>query len=187
MALVRTFIAVEFSESLKEQISEIQKSLKVELGKLKWVPKDNFHLTLKFIGDVESRQVPKMAEGLKRTVQGRKPFTVNLAGLGGFPQIHFPKVIWIGVNQGREGLIQLQTAVEDALVVQGFDRETRSYSPHLTLARSRDHTDLKAVGDVLKRFRQPVTQEELVQSIRIMKSNLRRGGPIYTCLEEIIF
>lgn len=187
MALVRTFIAIEFSESLKEEISEIQKSLKGELSKLKWVSKDNFHLTLKFIGDVESKRIPKLTEGLKRAVQGREPFMINLAGLGGFPKIHFPKVVWIGVNQGREGLVQLQKLVEDDLVAQGFDREVRPYSPHLTLARSKDYTDLKAVGDVLKGFRQPMTREELVQSIRIMKSDLRRGGPIYTCLEEITF
>lgn len=187
MALIRTFIAVEFSQSLKKELAVLQKDLKSRLGDLKWVPQANFHLTLKFLGDVESKRISEIVASLKEAVQDLRVFSLNLAGLGGFPKIDHPKVVWIGVKQGRVELIRLQQAVEDALAAQGFDRERRSYSPHLTLARSRDYTDLKAVGEALQGIKEPVTATDQVRSIKLMKSDLRPGGPVYTCLAEIPF
>ncbi|AZR72575.1 2'-5' RNA ligase [Anoxybacter fermentans] len=185
MAKIRTFIAVEFSEELKKEIIQIQQRLKRDLRNLKWVPYSNFHLTLKFLGDVESKRIPEMAEGLALAIEGIKTFSVGFAGLGGFPEILKPRVIWLGVDRGKKELIQLQEAVEKELTFQGFAPEKKPYSPHLTLARSRRDTNLRVVGELLSQIKVQPTRTDLIQSIRIMKSDLRPQGPIYTCLKEI--
>lgn len=185
MAQIRTFVAVELSEAIKEQIGQVQQKLKQELGDLKWVSRNNFHLTLKFLGDVESRQIPKMAEGLTQALQEMERFSLGFAGVGGFPRTVEPRVIWIGIDEGREQLIRLQQVVDEALRVQGFPPETKRYSPHLTLARTREDSDLRQVGERLERIFVPAIGRDQVEAIRIMKSDLRPGGPVYTCLQEI--
>ena len=185
MTKIRTFVAVEFSEDVKEEISNIQARLKRELGNLKWVPKRNLHLTLKFLGDVEPERIPEIAQGLSAAVQRFKPFSLGLGGLGAFPGMNKPKVIWMGLTIGRRELVQLQKAVESELVIQGFSKERRPYHPHLTLARSRRNTNLLTVGQILDKIEVQPTDTELIQSVKIMKSDLRPNGPVYTCLEKI--
>ncbi len=187
MAQIRTFVAIEFSNGLKDEIDQIQQELKKQLGQLKWVGKNNFHLTLKFLGNVELKKVGMMAEGLVQAVQGIEPFSLGFARIGGFPKIHQPRVILLGINQGKEALIHLQKVVDEEMIKQGFQPEKFSYSPHLTLARALDNTDLSTIGQRLSQIKIQPTSTDLIRSIRIMKSDLRPQGPIYTCLKEIIF
>lgn len=187
MALVRTFVAVELSEGLKGEIGRVQQRLKKELGQLKWVPESNYHLTLKFLGDVESRRISELAEGLARAVKGTNDFTLGFAGVGGFPKTAQPRVVWIGVTDGREELVRLHKVVDQELQSQGFAPDKMGYSPHLTLARAREDSDLRAIGERLSKIQVDPLGADLVRSIKLMKSDLRPGGPIYTCLEEIVF
>ncbi len=187
MAEVRTFVAIEFSAELQREIGQIQSKLKGELSQLKWVAKSNFHLTLKFLGDVDQRKIPMMAVGLKKAIRGLDSFSLGFAGVSGFPGIHLPRVIWLGVSQGNTELVRLQKKVDQELVAQGFESEKRAYHPHLTLARSKPETDLAVVGKRLSQIKVEATRMDLIKSIRIMKSDLHPGGPIYTCLEEIFF
>lgn len=187
MAEIRTFIAVEFSEELKDEIGQIQRRLKGELGSLKWVAQSNFHLTLKFLGDVDVRKIQIMKEGLTKAVQAMESFALGFAEVGGFPKIDSPRVVWLGVKQGREGLLRLQKVVDQELITQGFPPEKHSFSPHLTLARSKPDSDLSLIGQRLRQISIKGTRTDLIRSIRIMKSDLRPAGPVYTCLEEIFF
>lgn len=187
MALIRTFVAIELSDTLKSELDAIEQRLKKELGQLKWVPKTNFHLTLKFLGDVDSGRIAGMADGLARAIQGTEAFPLNFAEVGGFPKIASPRVIWVGVDEGKESLIRLQKLVDAELQRQGFPAEKQPYSPHLTLARAREESDLRSIGERLRTIQVPSTGQDQIRSIRIMKSDLRPGGPVYTCLKEITF
>lgn len=187
MALVRTFVAVELSEILKSEIDALGQRLQRESAQLKWVSRTNFHLTLKFLGDVESSRITAMAEGLARAVAGTEAFSLSFAGVGGFPKIAAPRVIWLGVDEGKEPLIRLQRSVDDELRAQGFPAERQEYRPHLTLARAREDADLRGVGERLMKVAAPATGKDQIHSIRLMKSDLRPGGPVYTCLKEIPF
>ncbi|MCK4257742.1 MAG: RNA 2',3'-cyclic phosphodiesterase [Halanaerobiales bacterium] len=189
MAQIRIFIAIEFSDKLKEEIDQIQLKLKSQLGLLKWVPRTNFHLTLKFLGDVESKRIGEMVEGLTQSVQDIKPFIIGFTQIGGFPKNHAPRVIWLGANEGKDELINLQKIVDKKLTYFGFGEESKKnvYKPHLTLARAREHTDVSTVGRRLSEIQIQPTSTELIQSIQIMKSDLRPKGPVYTCLEKISF
>lgn len=187
MAVIRTFVAVEFSEQLQSEIDVVAQQLKQELGSLKWVSKTNYHLTLKFLGDVESRRIAELTEGLSRAVQGMEEFSLKLAGVGGFPTSLAPRVIWLGVDEGKASLIRLQKMVDTELQAQGFAPEKQPYSPHLTLARAREESDLKAIGERLVKMQMPSTSADQIRSIRMMKSDLRPSGPVYTCLKEIPF
>lgn len=187
MALIRTFIAVEFSEELKTEIARIQQAMKQEMGPLKWVQATNFHLTLKFLGDVESSKIGALGEGLARAVKGTTPFYVGFAGVGGFPKTQHPRVLWLGIDRGKSELVSLQKVVDDELALQGYPRETKSFSPHLTMARTNEGTNLTEIGQKLVHMRVEPTSSDLIRCIRVMKSDLRPGGPVYTCLKQIDF
>lgn len=187
MALIRTFIAVEFSEALKAEIACIQQAMKQEMGRLKWVSATNFHLTLKFLGDVESSKIGALGEGLARAVEGTVPFNVGFAGVGGFPKTQQPRVLWLGIDRGKAELINLQKVVDEALAAQGFSRETKPFSPHMTLARAHEGANLMEIGQKLAQVRVEPTLSDLVACIRVMKSDLRPQGPVYTCMKQIDF
>lgn len=188
MAPIRTFIAVELSDNLKAEIAYLQQLLKKDLGNLKWVPTTNFHLTLKFLGDIEAQRVPAITEGLARAVKETAPFSIRFTRLGGFPGLQQPRVLWLGVEEGKSELIELQKSVERELAQVGFAAEKKeSFSPHLTLARAREETNLSAIGTKLAQIHTEPTRSDLITSIKLMKSDLRPGGPIYTCLQEIEF
>lgn len=187
MAEIRAFLAVDLSDQLKDEIGQIQIKLKKGIKNIKWVRRDNFHLTLKFLGNIDSNKLPDLKDGLSRVIQGRDIFSVNFNRLGGFPNIFRPKIIWLGVDQGKSELMNLQKIVETELLSQGFPKERSAYSPHLTLGRAKRDTDLSLFSQILKQTNITLTQNTIIKSIKIFKSDLQSTGPIYSCLEEILF
>ncbi|MCG8639229.1 MAG: RNA 2',3'-cyclic phosphodiesterase [Desulfobacterales bacterium] len=187
MAEIRAFLAVDLSDLLKDEIAQIQLKLKKGIKNVKWVRKSNFHLTVKFLGNIDSAKLPDLKDGLSRIIRGRDSFSLNFNRLGGFPNTFRPKIIWLGVDQGKSELTNLQKIVETELLSQGFPKERSGYSPHLTLGRAKRDTDLILFGQILKQTSITLTQNTFVKSIKIFKSDLQSAGPIYSCLEEILF
>ena len=102
MNTLRTFIAVEIDSQTKQKISDLIASLKKSNADVKWVTKDQMHLTLKFLGNIEQNKVQEISDVLKSIADNFKPFSISLSAIAGFPNLNRPKVIWLGIEKGAE-------------------------------------------------------------------------------------
>jgi len=182
MPKIRTFIALGLPREYQDGLAELTRSQKPRLrSKLSWTRPGNWHLTLKFLGDVEEKQVG----AIKRFLSGVqfKAFTLRAGGAGSFPPGRTPRVLWVGVKQGREACKGLAKAVEKALVPLGFAKERRGFSPHLTLARVRQAAS-DPWEEILKHISAVSWPAFTVDRFTLHQSVLRPQGPTYTALAE---
>jgi len=198
--VIRTFLAVELSETLRRHLSQIQQDLKQSLSphlthdvRLSWVQPASIHLTIKFFGDTDERVVDPLREALEPVVTAHVPITIPLERLGAFPRVQQPRVLWIGPSEqweqgdDAERLAALHRAVEDGCERFGFAAEGRRLSPHLTLARIKEGE--RQVGQAMANsgvLDRPLAIGSLsAASVALMKSELRPTGPVYTRLWEV--
>jgi len=183
---MRTFIAIELSREIKETLSGIQDELKKAGADVKWVKTDNIHLTLKFLGEVREEKIPKIAQSLKESTNLTAPFDIQLDTAGVFPDLKFPRVVWIGIEEGKEKLIGLANQIEDMLVSLKFPKEKRGFSAHITIGRVRSAKNKDALIQKLKQVK-PLKLTQQIKSIALFKSTLTPEGPAYEKLAESSF
>jgi RNA 2',3'-cyclic 3'-phosphodiesterase len=187
MTLVRTFVGIHLSEALRGRIEALTDALRRQPGgqAVRWTPKGNIHLTLRFLGDVESDALPALYAAVGRAVAPFAPFGVEVADLGCFPNTRRPNIVWAGLRGDLATLGALQGAIEDALHALGYARERRAFSPHLTIGRVNrraSRSEAAALGQTIATHG-PVTLGQIaVASVSVIKSDLRPMGPIYTDL-----
>lgn len=187
MNTIRTFIAIELPQAVLEAIGRAQDWLKQETpeGLVRWVQPQGIHLTLKFLGDTPANQIITIGEALQAACAGHSPFMLSIGGLGCFPDLKRPRVVWVGVAEPGGHLKRLQGAVERAISPLGFPTENRPFSPHLTLGRVKEgRTDaLRALGECVTRLSARVQMGEVhVTSVSLIRSDLLPGGAVYTPL-----
>ena len=178
---LRTFIALELSEPLKEGILALGSSLKGRGVRASWVKRGAMHLTLKFLGDVEEGALEGLSRAVRRAASGTPPFRFETTELGAFPSPRRPRVIWLGVEP-NEALFDLAEAVERELSELGFPRERRPFRPHITIGRIRDpgaSVDISRTLADLEGLRKTVE----VREVRVMKSTLLPSGAVHEVLE----
>lgn len=177
---MRLFIAVRvpFSHSLGELVSE----LRACPGRVKWVEEENFHLTLRFLGEVPEALVEAVDRGLEEAVRGFPATEAVLKGVGAFPSLRRPRVIWVGMEP-VEPLKELQRRVESSMQGLGFEREKKPFQPHVTLGRvKRLEGDSRCFEEVSSRWEGRVLGEVPVERIHLIESTLTPRGPRYTVL-----
>ncbi|MGB2601143.1 MAG: RNA 2',3'-cyclic phosphodiesterase [Candidatus Omnitrophota bacterium] len=178
---IRTFIALELSDEAREEFARITGILEESNADVKWVKPGSIHLTLKFLGYVEEDKVVRISEKLKDIVLGVAPFNVVLEGIGVFPKWDYVKVIWVGLGEGADKVKELSLKAEEAMQAEGFEKEKREYSPHLTLGRIRsakNKNELKKQAETVKV--EPVSNH--ISKIILFKSELSSQGAVYTAL-----
>lgn len=183
--MVRSFVAVDLTQEVRQLLGERIRSLTASLPKVavRWVRPDGTHLTLKFLGDVAASRVPQVETALQSALAGQAPFEVSVGGLGCFPSASRPRVLWIGIQDQSGWLGRMQQGIEAALARIGFPAESRPFSPHLTLGRLRDGLPpalARGVGEALGRESagQPCTLP--VGEVNLYRSELRPGGAVYS-------
>ena len=176
----RTFIAVPLASEMREAASQLRPPLAAYADRLRWVSPSHLHLTLQFLGDLTARQVEDAAEAARIAAASSAPFVVTFAGLGAFPSLAAPRVVWVGVTQGADRLAALAGSLAAALRDRRFSLDPRPFSPHLTLARTRGQgrpPDLRREQGTLDRLmlgEQPVTELIVVNSV------LGASEPVHT-------
>lgn len=153
---------------------------------MKWVEPGNLHFTLKFLGEVPAMKVGAVAEAL-RTMPARSPFGMTLQGIGAFPAPGDPRVVWIGLDQGKAGFKALARDVDGALVKIGYPGEKRPFSPHLTLGRARGPMNREALRAAIERSSSARAGGFTVAEVRLYRSELRPSGPVYTVVAGFPF
>ena len=183
---MRCFIAISLPEELKAKISGIQEKLKAAGADVSWTRPEGMHLTLKFFGEIEDKRIPKIEKALDAVVNGIPTFTLSVSGMGTFPDMRRPRVIWIGLKEDGGNLLRLQKGVEEELKKTGFPSEDRRFTPHITLGRIRSNKNT----DKLLRLIEEEKVEELgsfdVSEVHLIKSELKPAGAEYTELYSII-
>jgi 2'-5' RNA ligase len=186
MASERLFIAADISgdqrNSVRDLLDGLQTGVQFTKAHPKWVSPDNMHLTLKFLGAVEPKAKDRLIACLEEVLAEHRAFDFSLRGLGVFPNTKQPRVMWLGVDAGREKLIGLAEAVESALSPLGFAPEKRAYHPHLTLARIKSMRGTKALMDVMQSHRKVFCGKAPLEHLTLYKSDLLPQGARYTAL-----
>jgi len=188
---IRSFIAVELPEEVRSGLHQLQAELKLaEHTFVKWVPPEGIHLTLKFLGNISPQRVAEITKVMEEASQGVSSFQLEVGGLGVFPNLRQPRVLWLGIGGEADKLVALQQRIDAALVPLGFAREARPFTPHLTLARLRERSspqDRRNFGELVVKTPLEVNYKVDVNSVNLMKSQLLPGGAVYSRLAEVKF
>ena len=182
---MRVFIAVEISESIRTTIVQIQAQLRKTEDKIKWVNPSLVHLTLKFLGQVEKERLGAVIELTQKIAQKFSPFFMEVKGVGAFPSLSSPRVIWLGVDRGSTNLQRLASELENHLAKDGFSKEKKKWTPHLTLGRVKSLVEPQKLSGLILGEKEVVAGEMEVREISVIESRLTPSGPIYTVLERI--
>jgi 2'-5' RNA ligase len=187
MDAIRAFIAIELPEAILAELGNIEARLKPQMphDAIRWVKSDSIHLTLKFLGQVPSDQLGLITSSLRTAMAAHAPFVLEIKGAGCFPNIHRPRVVWVGVQEKEHRLQALQRAVENAISPLGYPTEIRDFTPHLTLGRvARDvrQTDQKKIGDVVEAAGVGSLGKWEVRQVALIRSDLKPTGAEYTIL-----
>ena len=186
---VRSFVAIERPAGLKRALGELAARLKAAGPvPVKWVEPAAIHLTLKFLGNIPVGRIDEVVRALETAAAGVPPFSLRVGELGVFPNVSRCRVAWVGLEGDLDTLSKLQQNVENQLTQLGFARESRAFTPHLTLARVRD----RALPAERQRFGEAFTKTSLgaesvieVREVSLMKSQLTPAGAIYSRLGSI--
>jgi 2'-5' RNA ligase len=189
MALIRAFIAVELPSGLKNELAELETQLKkASPPVVKWVDPNSIHVTLKFLGEVSEDSIEELMLAIEEAAQGILPFQFEVRGVGAFPNLERPQVLWTGVKGELDKIAQLQKRIESNTEQLGFPRESRVFSPHLTMGRVRDEAgpnERRRLGKLLADTTFTALHNIDVDAVNLMKSQLTLGGAIYSCIGSV--
>jgi len=198
--VIRAFLAVELSQELQAELATVQQDLKRRIEpemkrdtRISWAKPASIHLTIKFLGDMDEQVIDPMLVAVEQTVGSQRPVNVPLERLGAFPRPQSPRVLWVGPSENWERggeatrIAEIHGAIEQACEGLSFLRETRPFSPHLTLARIK--VGERHVGVALAQsgvLDLPLSLGSLaVASVVLMKSELKPTGSVYTKLWNV--
>lgn len=178
---MRTFIGIDLPASLKHKIMDIQKKLTGTYNKIKWVKKENLHITLKFIGEVSKDLTSEILKHTNVAVQEINSFPYTINKIGAFPKIKHPKVIWVGCKKKNSEIHKMFHKIEKSLQSINIKKEKRDFHSHITIGRTKKFKNKNKLIKLLKKVKFP-TYSMKVENLTLYKSNLSPQGPIYTKL-----
>ena len=184
MSSVRLFVAFDTPPEVKHQALEAIERLKTAGADVSWEQAEKMHCTLKFLGSTEEQRIPAVIEALQRAALGIPPFQVRYRGFGCFPGPVRPRVLWAGIQNPDGRLGELQRKVENGMEALGFPREERAFHPHLTLGRVRSPRNARRLIEILERLTLE-SEDFSVSAIRLMSSDLKPSGSVYTLRETV--
>ena len=182
--MIRSFFAIEPPPQVRDEIARVSGLFRNTGADVKWVRPESVHLTLKFLGDVDEADIEPLAQAVGKAVAAHKSVELGIKGLGVFPGLRKPRVVWIGLGGNIDGLKTLQQSVETAAAEFGFEPEKRSFKAHLTLGRirsNRGQNQLMAALETIKPEPKAFTASEVI----MFKSDLKPTGAVYTVMHRL--
>ncbi|WP_162523530.1 RNA 2',3'-cyclic phosphodiesterase [Calorimonas adulescens] len=177
---MRAFVAINFPEYIKEEIKGVQDSLKPHVKSARWTRPGNFHLTLKFLGEIDRIQKESACAAIKQVCADMLPFEIEFDGLGYFGTQGDMKVVWIGLNGGIEEIMFLHNNIEKTFKDSGFPSDKKGFKPHITIAR-----DVRILSSLDGPSFRLNLSKIVVSEISLMLSENKGAGfyytPLYTC------
>ncbi|GGP22310.1 RNA 2',3'-cyclic phosphodiesterase [Thermocladium modestius] len=181
--MMRLFVAIDINnQTVRSKLKRFQEELESSGADLKLVELDNLHLTLRFIGEVKDSIVPTIANKLS-TITGNG-FRIHLTGTGAFPNMDYPRVVWVGMGEGSNEAAAFRDAVNEALSdIVGKDSD--EFSPHITMARVKSGRNKAKLIQAINEWQEADFGWQDVNSIKLKKSTLTPRGPIYEDIYEV--
>jgi 2'-5' RNA ligase len=185
MPRVRTFIALDPGPAIRDRMEALQESLARTGAEVKWVERQNLHVTLLFLGEVDNRDLLPVCRAVEAVAQGRQAIEVSVEGTGCFPNMRRPHVLWIGVGKGLQEVCALHDALEKPLLELGcYRREERHFTPHVTLGRIRSERPVEPLTAALMKEKDYAAGATVIGEVQVMSSELSPKGPVYTVMSR---
>jgi 2'-5' RNA ligase len=182
----RAFVAIDIDEAIREKLVSAQRQLKATGADLKLVEPQNIHVTMKFLGEVPDDKIGTIVEALKKAVGGTEQFDVDVHGIGAFPDLHYIRVVWAGIREGRDEIISLQRRIDQELHPLAFSKE-RDFVPHLTIARVRTAKAKERLAAFVREMVDAEFGMMRARALELKRSTLTQRGPVYSTLERFEF
>lgn len=182
---MRAFIGIDLPEAVRESLGALQRELAESHADVKWVEPANLHITLKFLGEISEEQRREVEALLKRLAAQTPRFLVSLEGVGAFPSIRAPRVVWVGISQGSNAVTGLAESIERESAALGFQREEREFAPHLTLGRVRSGRQRRELTQRLETLTWTPLPAWSASTVTLYQSVLSAAGPRYSVLAEV--
>jgi len=154
-------------------------------GVVRWVAPERIHLTVKFLGDMDDGNVPAIHALLTETAAATGPFRLAVGGLGVFPSVKNPRVLWMGITGDTPALVDFARQLDTALTTLGFAAESRPFRAHLTLGRFKAKTDPQQLVDIMASGGEMTAASFLADRVVLYQSELKPSGAVYTPLTEV--
>lgn len=187
MSEIRAFIAIELPEGVKFFLKEVAAQLKSFGGDVRWTRLEGIHLTLKFLGNVQRESIQDVEKALEPALERYAPFAVGVQGVGTFPGLNRPRVLWVGVTDPSGRLAPLASNVEDLLEPLGFAKETRQFNPHLTLGRVKSGRLSPDLTNAIRQMATITGPGFEAESAVLFQSVLEPSGARYIPLSRFLF
>ena len=177
---MRVFIAIELPDNIREALAELQRELRPVARSARWVAPDSIHVTLKFIGEVAESRIDEIDLAIVKV--NWRPFTVTVKNVGFFPGSRSPRIFWAGMEAPM--MARLAEALDAQLEQLGFQKEQRAFTPHITLARTRQSRLESSLVTAAAKYETHEFGNFTVDRFFLIQSTLRLGGALYTKLRK---
>lgn len=181
--MIRSFLAIELSESLKEIVAQYIRELGQVPSRIKWISPHQTHLTMKFFGSITQETIEDIFGTLSPALAIYPRFYLTLNGLGAFPNLFRPRVIWLSLGGETEILQGLHQTIEQALIPLGIAKEDRPFHGHLTLGRNKENQVNEKLYRRLSEYLKEETAPFEVEELALFRSDLKPAGPEYCRLK----
>ena len=181
---IRAFLAVEISDEIRAAAGGLIEEMSLPQYDVKWVRPGNVHVTIKFFGTIDPAQVTSIADVMESIGREWRPFEISVERVGVFPDLRRPRIVWLGIGEGRKNLERLSREAEEALRPVGFPPERRPFKGHLTIGRVRSQRGGAELARQIERRRGFRAGRAVVSELVLFRSDLRPGGAVYTPLER---
>ena len=183
--MIRAFVAVVLDEGVRSAVAATIERLRPLGSAVAWVPPRNLHVTLHFLGDQSEERLAEAEAALADAAAGSAPLDVTFHGIGAFPGLERPRILWVGLAHGALEVRRLQARVTDALGVRGFGKEERAWHPHLTIGRVHDERRWRRetgppLRSALAQAATTTFGTQRVAEVALMRSELSPAGARYT-------
>jgi RNA 2',3'-cyclic 3'-phosphodiesterase len=186
---LRLFIAMPVPAEVKRELRKVQAKMRSKLPEadVRWTAPEQFHLTLKFLGNVEAIRVESLVAGTRKACGGFAPVRLHAERIGFFPHAHAPKVIWVWAHDDIGDLIRLQRAIASATEQFSEHEEDRNFTGHLTLGRSRrlKQSESRVLAEMAMEWEGHAMGDWMATTVEIMRSELSSKGTQHSCIAEI--
>jgi 2'-5' RNA ligase len=180
---IRSFLAFDIeNNTVLNRLATTQNQLAQTGADLKLVEPQNIHITVRFLGNITLAMAEKIFDEMKK-IQFT-PFTVQIKGLGAFPNPNYPRVVWAGITTGADQLKNIFSQLEPQLRGLGFTPDSKGFSPHLTIARVRSGRNKQQLAKLLTEKANYEFGAVNAKCLRLKKSDLTPRGPVYSTLKE---
>ena len=184
---MRAFIAINCPVEIQHLIQSIQSRFKPHSDAWRWVPPENLHLTLRFLGNISEDRIQVLSQAMAHAIEGQTSFSLAVHGLGCFPHPTRPRVLWMGIDDPARILQSIHRRLTQSLSQLGFPSDNQSFRPHLTLARRRGRIDKDALQDLLSTYQSCQFGTIAVDQMHLYQSQLHRHGAAHVILKSVDF